>query len=293
MTALPFALNHMAAPALPVDAFFSLAKSLGISMVEIRNDLAGNAIADGTPPEEVKALAEKHGLTIVSINALQRFNEWNEQRADEARELISYARDCGAKALVLVPVNDGSGKEDGVRQSNLRQALGALKPMLDAAGITGLVEPLGFEACSLCSKAEAAEAIRAVSGERSFRLVHDTFHHHLAGEDQFFPDLTGLVHISGVIDANLAVSDMRDPHRVRRRRRQAGQSRPDSPAAGSRLCWALLIRALCPFRARTCRPGGRPAREHGLPPVTELTATSSGKSGNPNRRAHALLTAPR
>ncbi|RVO38966.1 TIM barrel protein, partial [Sinorhizobium meliloti] len=131
MTALPFALNHMAAPALPVDAFFSLAKSLGISMVEIRNDLAGNAIADGTPPEEVKALAEKHGLTIVSINALQRFNEWNEQRADEARELISYARDCGAKALVLVPVNDGSGKEDGVRQSNLRQALGALKPMLD------------------------------------------------------------------------------------------------------------------------------------------------------------------
>ncbi|RVN85840.1 xylose isomerase [Sinorhizobium meliloti] len=214
MTALPFALNHMAAPALPVDAFFSLAKSLGISMVEIRNDLAGNAIADGTPPEEVKALAEKHGLTIVSINALQRFNEWNEQRADEARELISYARDCGAKALVLVPVNDGSGKEDGVRQSNLRQALGALKPMLDAAGITGLVEPLGFEACSLRSKAEAAEAIRAVSGERSFRLVHDTFHHHLAGEDQFFPDLTGLVHISGVIDANLAVSDMRDPHRV-------------------------------------------------------------------------------
>ncbi|RVI38302.1 TIM barrel protein, partial [Sinorhizobium meliloti] len=73
---------------------------------------------------------------------------------------------------------------------------------------------LGFEACSLRSKAEAAEAIRAVSGERSFRLVHDTFHHHLAGEDQFFPDLTGLVHISGVIDANLAVSDMRDPHRV-------------------------------------------------------------------------------
>lgn len=214
MTALPFALNHMAAPGLPVDAFFSLARSLGISLVEIRNDLTANAIADGTPPEEVKALAEKHGLTIVSINALQRFNEWNEQRAAEARELISYARDCGAKALVLVPVNDGSGKEDGVRQTNLRQALGALKPMLDAAGVIGLVEPLGFEICSLRSKAEAAEAIRAVSGQSSFRLVHDTFHHHLAGEDQFFADLTGLVHISGVIDENLAVSDMRDPHRV-------------------------------------------------------------------------------
>jgi 2-keto-myo-inositol isomerase len=44
--------------------------------------------------------------------------------------------------------------------------------------------------------------------------VHDTFHHHLAGENTFFPALTGLVHISGVEDQTLAVSDMRDGHRV-------------------------------------------------------------------------------
>ncbi|WP_026621407.1 2-keto-myo-inositol isomerase (plasmid) [Ensifer sp. WSM1721] len=213
MTALPFALNHMAAPGLPLDAFFALAKSLGISAVEIRNDLAGNAILDGTSPNEVKALAEKHGLTIISINALQRFNEWNEARAAEARELISYASDCGAKALVLVPANDGSGRGDGTRQTNLRQALKALKPLLDAAGIIGLVEPLGFEICSLRSKAEAAEAIRE-TGKTSFRLVHDTFHHHLAGEEQIFADLTGLVHISGVSDTEVTVADMRDPHRV-------------------------------------------------------------------------------
>lgn len=213
MTALPFALNHMTAPDLPLDAFFALAKSLGISAVEIRNDLSGNAILDGTKPEEVKALADKHGLTIISINALQRFNEWNEAREAEAKELISYAGNCGAKALVLVPVNDGSGQADGERQANLRTALSALKPLLDAAGIIGLVEPLGFEICSLRSKSEAAEAIREI-GASTFRLVHDTFHHHLAGEDVFLPDLTGLVHISGVSDEGVAVADMRDPHRV-------------------------------------------------------------------------------
>jgi 2-keto-myo-inositol isomerase len=213
MTALPFALNHMAAPGLRLDAFFALAKSLGISAVEIRNDLPGNAILDGTGPAEVKALAERNGLTIISINALQRFNEWNEARAAEARDLISYARDCGAKALVLVPVNDGSGQKGGERQANLRVALKALKPLLEAAGIIGLVEPLGFEICSLRSKTEAAEAIRDTGGA-TFRLVHDTFHHHLAGEDAFFPDLTGLVHISGVSDEAVVVSQMRDPHRV-------------------------------------------------------------------------------
>ncbi len=213
MTALPFALNHMTAPNLPLDAFFELAKSLGISAVEIRNDLAGNAILDGTKPEAVKALSEKHGLKIISINALQRFNEWDATREAEARDLIAYARDCGAEALVLVPVNDGSGQADGERQANLRTALNALKPLLDKAGIIGLVEPLGFEICSLRSKTEAAEAIREIGGS-TFRLVHDTFHHHLAGEDVFFPELTGLVHISGVTDDAVAVADMRDPHRV-------------------------------------------------------------------------------
>jgi 2-keto-myo-inositol isomerase len=153
-------------------------------------------------------------VTIISINALQRFNEWNDTRAAEAAELIGYARDCGARALVLVPTNDGTGREDGIRQANLRIALEALRPMLDAAGIIGLVEPLGFEDCSLRSKTEAADAIERLDAVSSFRLVHDTFHHHLAGEAPIFAQLTGLVHISGVSDPTVSVSAMRDAHRV-------------------------------------------------------------------------------
>lgn len=214
MTTLPFALNHMTTPGLPIEQFFALARSLGMTSVEIRNDLSDNAILDGTPAADVAALAGRHGVTIISINALQRFNEWNEIRAAEAAHLISYAKDCGAKALVLVPVNDGSGQADGERQANLKQALAALKPMLDAAGITGLVEPLGFEICSLRSKTEAVDAIGAVGGESTFRIVHDTFHHHLAGEPAIYPDMTGLVHISGVTDRSVAMADLRDSHRV-------------------------------------------------------------------------------
>lgn len=214
MTTLPFALNHMTTPALPLDQFFALARSLGMTSVEIRNDLTGNAILDGTPAVDVAALAASHGVSIISINALQRFNEWNDARAEEARHLIAYARDCGARALVLVPVNDGSGQADGERQANLREALSALRPMLDSAGITGLVEPLGFEICSLRSKTEAVEGIKAIGGEGTFRIVHDTFHHHLAREAATYPDMTGLVHISGVTDKSVAVSDLRDSHRV-------------------------------------------------------------------------------
>lgn len=214
MTTLSFALNHMAAPKLPLEAFFALAGRLGIGTVEIRNDLAGNAIADGTPPEAVREAAGRHGLTIASINALYPFNIWTEERAEAAERLAAYASACGAEGLVLVPLNDGTNTGDGRRQDNLREALAGLAPILTRAGITGLVEPLGFEICSLRFKSEAAEAIAQTPGGACFKLVHDTFHHALAGESEMFPALTGLVHISGVEDASLGLSRMLDAHRV-------------------------------------------------------------------------------
>lgn len=211
---LRFALNHMVAPKLRPGALFAMARGLGISEVEIRNDLSGNAILDGTPAPEIKAEADAAGISIISINALQRFNEWTPQREAEAIELADYARQCGAKALVLVPKNDGTGRGNGERQGNLRVALKALAPLLQSRGLIGLVEPLGFEICSLRLKSEAAEAIHATGGQGVFRLVHDTFHHHLAGEAEMFPELTGLIHISGVSDRSVSVADMRDSHRV-------------------------------------------------------------------------------
>jgi 2-keto-myo-inositol isomerase len=210
---LRFALNHMAAPRLHLTEFFRLAGSLGIAEVEIRNDLHGQAISDGTPPEVVRAAAAEADLSIVSINALQRFNAWTQARAAEATELADYASASAAQGLVLVPVNDGSGCADGERQANLRRALEGLRPILADRGIVGLVEPLGFATCSLRSKREAAEAIDAVGGWHDFRLVHDTFHHALADEPDLFPLGTGLVHLSGVADRAVTHADMRDSHR--------------------------------------------------------------------------------
>jgi 2-keto-myo-inositol isomerase len=211
---LTFALNHMVAPNLPPKDFFALCRSLGISRAEIRNDLDGNAIIDGTSAADIRELAGDAGVSILSINALQRFNEWTPARRDEAIRLADYARDCGAWALVLVPLNDGTGQGEAERRRNLREALSALKPILSERGLVGLVEPLGFEICSLRSKREAAEGIADVDGSSTFKMVHDTFHHHLAGEPDLFPGLTGLVHISGVADPAVSVANMRDPHRV-------------------------------------------------------------------------------
>ncbi len=203
-----FALNHIVAPRLAPEAFFALAADLGITAVEIRNDLAGNAILDGTPASTIRRLAEAAGVRILSINALQRFEDWRSPRTIEAATLADYAQACGAEALVLVPSNDGAPPE------RLHAALQGLRPILSSRRLVGLVEPLGFATSAIRRKSDAVAAIEAVEGEDTFRLVHDTFHHHLAGEAELFPASTGLVHISGVDDPAIAVEDMRDDHRV-------------------------------------------------------------------------------
>ena len=211
---LSFAINHMVAPRKSFAELVELARALGLDQVEIRNDLAGVPISDGMAPGRMREVAEAGGVRILSINALQRFNDWNDVRAAEAQALARYAQGCGAAALVLCPVNDvGYRPTESERRDRLREALQGLAPILAGAGIVGLVEPLGFAESSLRLKADAVEAIEDLDLGDRFRLVHDTFHHYLAGEVRMFPDRTGLVHISGVDDGTLPLDRIRDEHR--------------------------------------------------------------------------------
>jgi 2-keto-myo-inositol isomerase len=210
-----FSLNRMSAPRLSFGQYVSLCKQLDIGTIEIRKDLDGVETRDGTPAAEIRAAVEEAGLTILTINALQRFEHWNSEREKEAIELADYAVQCGAHALVLCPTNSHDDRRIAAeRHADLVRALQALNPILTERGLTGLIEPLGFEECSLRRKSDAVKGIYAAAGEQVFRLVHDTFHHHLSGEDIFYPDLTGLIHISGVEDDDLPVGRMRDGHRV-------------------------------------------------------------------------------
>jgi len=204
----------MVAPSLALPAFIQLTQALGCDALELRNDLPGVELEDGTPATEVRALCQAAGLRILSINALYPFDVWNDERRAQALRLAAYARDCGAEGLVLCPLNDsGDPRDTAQRARELRTALSELAPILRDHGVLGFVEPLGFPESALRLKRQAVEAIRAIGGLDVFRLVHDTFHHHLAGETEYFAELTGLVHISGVA-AEVPVEQLRDAHRV-------------------------------------------------------------------------------
>jgi 2-keto-myo-inositol isomerase len=210
---LPVAINHMSVPTLRYDALFRLARGLGCVGVELRNDLA-HPLFDGDAPEKVVESARVNGLRIVGLSQVYPFNSWSDGVRAEVERLIAQATACGAETISLIPRNDGQGAAAAERKANLETALKGIAPMLEAADMVALVEPLGFETSSLRSKAETVEAIERIGATRRFKLVHDTFHHHIAGGGPLFPEYTGIVHVSGVVDRGLAPADMRDKHRV-------------------------------------------------------------------------------
>ena len=210
---IDFALNHMAAPRLAWDDFLQLAASIGCVGVEFRNDLQG-PLFGGDAPEIVGAACRDRGLRILALAEVKMFDNWSDAKRDEASDLMSTAVAARAEAVSLIPRNDGIATAPEERKAALGLALRELLPMLRARGLKAMVEPLGFETCSQRYKAEVVEAIEALGAADTFRLVHDTFHHHLAGGGPVFPDHTGIVHVSGVTDPAVGIADMRDAHRV-------------------------------------------------------------------------------
>lgn len=211
-----FALNQMTAPHLSLAAFLDVACDLGCVGVELRNDMdaLGRPLFDGLDPAQAGEMVRARGLRLLGLSQVYPFNSWDKTREAEVAALIDIARRAGAETISLIPRNDGTGGAEGERQANLRVALKACYPMLLAADMVALVEPLGFGRSSLRSKAELVDMIASLDMADRFLIVHDTFHHTLAGGGPLFADQTGIVHVSAVVDPGLGVDQMEDEHRV-------------------------------------------------------------------------------
>lgn len=204
-----FGLNHMVCPSFTVSEFLDLSGKLKAQTVEFRNDVGDNSLTDLDTALKAGQQAKELGIRVLSINALYPFNVWNDEREAQTRELAKLAQATNAEGLVCCPLNDGTA----VSYEDLKYALSELAKVLKEFDLHGFIEPLGFPISSLRSKRLALQAIDEIGESERFSLVHDTFHHKGAGEDEFFPERTGLVHISGLED-DITFEDMLDGDRV-------------------------------------------------------------------------------
>jgi 2-keto-myo-inositol isomerase len=230
LTKKRFALNRIISPSMGFAEFVKFTASLGFSKIEIRNDLPGKPevedIVDGLKPAEVNAVTSGEGVSIISINALQKFNlpSKRKSRLEELKKMLELvaAIDCGA--VVLCPNND----KDDVRPPKQKyldmvDALAEYGPLFVKYGIAGFIEALGFGISSLASVPVVIEAIKD-SGYGCYRVLLDSFHHYIGPDSKSIFGMdglgasyeipyTGLVHISGVED-DIPVDQFLDGHRV-------------------------------------------------------------------------------
>lgn len=215
-----FALNRIACPSLGLEDFFAFTADLGLSKVEIRNDLPGGAVIDGMPAAKAAELAQRRGVSIISINALQKFNlkAMEARNLAELEKLLELAAALRCTAIVMCPNNDRNDHRDArSRVEETVSALVAYGPAFTERQIFGWVEPLGFPESSLSSIVVATEAIKR-SGFGCYRIVCDTFHHYLGPDTQddidasFATSQAGLIHVSGV-ESSIPKETYRDEHR--------------------------------------------------------------------------------
>jgi 2-keto-myo-inositol isomerase len=198
----PLCLNRIIAPQLPLPEFFQFANDLGFKYVELRNDLAGKEILDGLPDDVMRQLLDVTRINPLTINALSRFEDVRALDANLVRlkGLIAQAKRINCSQIVLCPLNEADdARTPGQRTDELVTALNVFGPLFAEANITGLIEPLGFSVSALRTKKEALTGLSQCDYPGSYKLLHDTFHHYLGEETDFFPAVTALVHVSGVL----------------------------------------------------------------------------------------------
>ena len=204
---ITFSLNQMIMPNSSFDDFISFAKKMNIKKIEIRNDIKTNLFKENEPLK-LKNFCEEHSIEILTINALQKFNIWNDERQKEFIELCNYTHRAGIWAIVLCPLNDGSVIFEEEQKKLLENSLINIANILNDYDLICLIEPLGFKQSSLRNKSMALDVISNIKTNK-LKILHDTFHHAISDENNFYINHTGLVHFSGVSDkySNIELTD--------------------------------------------------------------------------------------
>ncbi|MEC9196244.1 MAG: TIM barrel protein [Pseudomonadota bacterium] len=200
------ALNQKTCAELSFEAFLQVAKEAGCIGVEPRNDL-GRPFFDGIAPAEAAAMAQRYGLRLYGLSEVYGFNVWDDERAAQIAALLETAEASGAETISLIPCVDDR------QVTPLVDVLRELVPIFKGRSVVPLIEPIGFVSSSIRCKAPLVQAIDMVDPDL-FRMVHDTFQHCISGETELFPELTGMLHISGISDPDVTLDHQQDAHRI-------------------------------------------------------------------------------
>lgn len=112
-----FCINRKIAPALSIEAFFRLVNRLGLNKVELRNDLPSGKVTDDLSHQQVRELAARYHIEILTINAVYPFN----RRSEEVRQLTeSLLKEARSHRRQIAGALSAQRRQRGAGQRNPR-----------------------------------------------------------------------------------------------------------------------------------------------------------------------------
>lgn len=216
-----FCINRCCGGGLDLADLMKLAHEVGVSNIELRTDIhKGKTFLDDMSTDEFNELQRKYDVHVANISAV--FNsddrsDWNGKQK-EALEVASIAQKIGAKHVLFTPIRNANDiRTDDQKFADLVHNLRVYSDILGAAGVDGLVEPLGFGDSSLRFPWVAQQMLQE-AGAKNFKLIADTFHYYKAGvskedfDNKVDVSKIGLIHLSS-IPANKSPEEADDADR--------------------------------------------------------------------------------
>ncbi len=132
--------------------------------------------------------------------------EDRERLAEDVQRAITAAKSVGCQRIIMVGGDRVQGWSTDQLRATVIASLRGVAPILEAGGITAVVEPLNSRvdhpSCWMDTSAEAFRVVEAV-GSSHVRVLYDLYHMAVMGDDLAATiaqhhDLIGYYHIAGV-----------------------------------------------------------------------------------------------
>ncbi|BDR59928.1 TIM barrel protein [Lactobacillus xylocopicola] len=202
-----FCINRCCAGGLKLSDFVKLANEVGVHNIELRTDIhKGSNFLDDLSSAEFNQLQREYDVHVANISAefnLDDRSHWN-NKIQAVTELVNLAQKIGAQHILFTPIRNAHDiRTDDQKFADLVHNIRTYSDILGAAGINGLVEPLGFGDSSLRFPWVAQQVLQEADA-KNFKLIADTFHYYKAQvtkkdfDEKVDVSRVGLIHLSSI-----------------------------------------------------------------------------------------------
>lgn len=218
-------INRKSVPGLSLPDFLKLTHELGISHIELRNDLSeapsNGRVLDDLSINEFNDLLHKYDIKVEDINSVGNTDNLSMEKENlqELKKLVNIAKQIGTCKILFCPVMDKNDiRSDLEKFDDGVKSIEKFAKYLADNDMSGLFETLGFSESSIRTPFRALDIINSAK-VNNFKVVADLFHWFMGNvtekemDEKLDVNQVGLIHMS-TVELDKPKAELTDQNRV-------------------------------------------------------------------------------